>query len=93
MDDTGPRPGILISDLAMPVEDGISLIRKLCDWERTHGGTLSAVALSAFGSFQDRTRALVAGFQTHVAKPAEPTEFVVAVRSLILEVLDVEEIR
>lgn len=77
----------------MPVEDGISLIRKLCDWEWTHGGALSAVALSAFGSFQDRTRALEADFQTPVAKPAEPTELVVAVGSLILEILDVEEIR
>ncbi|MBO0724267.1 MAG: PAS domain S-box protein [Blastocatellia bacterium] len=84
-DDSVPRPDILISDLAMPGEDGLSLIRKLREWERAHGGALPAVALTAFGSAQDRTRALEAGFQTHVAKPAEPTELVVAVRSLILD--------
>src|SRR5262245_14915769 len=82
-DDTGARPDILISDLSMPVEDGISLIRKLREWERTHGGALPAVALTAFARAKDRIRALEAGFQTHVAKPALPAELVVLVRSLI----------
>jgi PAS domain S-box-containing protein len=82
-DDTGPRPDILISDLSMPGEDGISLIRKLREWERTHGGALPAVALTAFGRAKDRTHALEAGFQTHVTKPAEPAELVTVVGSLI----------
>ena len=82
-DDIGARPDILISDLAMPGEDGISLIRKLREWEQTHGGALPAIALTAFGRAEDRIRSLEAGFQTHVAKPAEPAELVVLVRSLI----------
>jgi PAS domain S-box-containing protein len=85
MNVTGPRPDILISDLAMPGEDGYSLIRKLREWERTHGDALPAVALTAYGRAKDRTLALEAGFQTHVAKPAEPAELVVVVRSLILD--------
>jgi DNA-binding response OmpR family regulator len=44
---------------------------------------LPAVALSAFGRAQDRIRALEAGFHTHVAKPTESAELIVAVRSLI----------
>ncbi|HEU0185695.1 MAG TPA: PAS domain S-box protein [Blastocatellia bacterium] len=83
MDDTAPRPHVLISDLAMPGEDGISLIRNLREWERAHGGALPAVALTAFGGSQDRIRALEAGFQTHVAKPAEPAELIIVVRDLI----------
>jgi len=82
-DDSVPRPDVLISDLAMPGEDGISLICKLREWERAHGGALPAVALTAFGRAQDRIRSLEAGFQTHVAKPAEPAELVIVVRSLI----------
>jgi len=83
-DDTGTRPDILLSDIAMPGDDGISLIRKLREWERTRGhDALPAVALTAFGRAQDRIRALEAGFQTHVTKPAEPTELVIIVRSLI----------
>jgi CheY-like chemotaxis protein/anti-sigma regulatory factor (Ser/Thr protein kinase) len=83
-DDTVPRPDILISDLAMPGNDGIGLIRELREWERAQGHkALPAVALSAFGRAQDRIHALEAGFQTHVAKPAESAELIVAVRSLI----------
>jgi PAS domain S-box-containing protein len=83
-DDTVPRPDIPISDLAMPAEDGIDLIRELREWERAQGHkALPAVALSAFGRAQDRIRALEAGFHTHVAKPTESAELIVAVRSLI----------
>jgi PAS domain S-box-containing protein len=83
VDGTAPRPDILISDLSMPSEDGVSLIRKLREWERTHGGALPAIVLTAFGRAQDRTRALEAGFQTHVTKPVESAELVIMVRSLI----------
>jgi CheY-like chemotaxis protein/two-component sensor histidine kinase len=83
-DNTVPRPDILISDLAMPGNDGIGLIRELREWERAQGHkALPAIALSAFGRAQDRIHALEAGFQTHVAKPTESAELVVAVRSLI----------
>jgi PAS domain S-box-containing protein len=77
------RPDVLVCDLAMPGEDGFSLIHKLREWEKSHDGVLPAIALSAFGRVEDRTRALYAGFQMHIAKPVEPVELVVAVRSLI----------
>jgi PAS domain S-box-containing protein len=86
MNDKGPRPDILISDLSMPDEDGISLIRKLREWERRRRhDVLPAIALTAFSRAQDRTNVLEAGFQTHVAKPVELAELVVMVRSLILD--------
>jgi PAS domain S-box-containing protein len=77
------RPDVLVCDLAMPGEDGFSLIRKLREWEKSQDGVLPAIALTAFGRVEDRTRALYAGFQMHIAKPVEPVELVVAVRSLI----------
>ncbi|HEX5085367.1 MAG TPA: ATP-binding protein [Blastocatellia bacterium] len=77
------RPDVLVCDLAMPGEDGFSLIRKLREWERAHDGVLPAVALTAFGRVEDRTRALYAGFQMHIAKPVEPVELVIVVKSLI----------
>ncbi|HEY8460022.1 MAG TPA: ATP-binding protein, partial [Blastocatellia bacterium] len=78
-----PRPDVLISDLAMPGEDGLSLIRKLREWEKTHGGELPAIALTAFGRSEDRVRALVAGYQLHLTKPVMPAELVAVVRGLI----------
>jgi CheY-like chemotaxis protein len=41
-----------------------------------------AIALTAFARSEDRTRALVAGYQMHVAKPVEPTELIASVASL-----------
>ena len=83
MDSSVPRPDALVCDLAMPSEDGFSLIRKLRDWEKSHDGILPAIALTAFGRVEDRTRALYAGFQMHITKPVEPVELVVVVKSLI----------
>jgi CheY-like chemotaxis protein len=82
MDHTGPRPGILISDIAMLGEDGISLIRKLREWERAHGGALAAVALTAYARAEDRVRALQAGYHAHVPKPVEPAELIAVVANL-----------
>jgi PAS domain S-box-containing protein len=77
------RPDVLVCDLAMPGEDGFSLIHKVREWEKGRDGTLPAIALTAFGRTEDRTRALYAGFQMHISKPVEPVELAVAVRSLI----------
>jgi PAS domain S-box-containing protein len=83
LDISTPRPDALVCDLAMPGEDGFSLIRKLREWEKEHDCFLPAIALTAFGRVEDRTRALYAGFQMHIAKPVEPVELAVAVKSLI----------
>ena len=73
-------PDILVSDIGMPGEDGYSLIRKVRLGMR--GAPLPAVALTAHAMKADRTRALMAGFQSHVAKPVEPEELLVVVATL-----------
>ena len=74
-------PQILVSDLGMPREDGYSFIRRLrADGATAH--TLPAVALTAFASPDDRRRALVAGFQVHMAKPIDPHDLIAVVGSL-----------
>jgi PAS domain S-box-containing protein len=47
------------------------------------GGRIPAVALTAFARAEDRTRALLAGFQSHLAKPAEPIELLAVVAALV----------
>jgi PAS domain S-box-containing protein len=67
------RPEVLISDIAMPGEDGYSLIRRLRELHRERGEpALPAVALTAFSSASDRAKALAAGFDAHLGKPMEP---------------------
>jgi PAS domain S-box-containing protein len=75
-------PDILVSDIGMPQEDGYALIRKLRDLSGEQGGRIPAVALTAYARTQDRTEALLAGFQLHIPKPVNPTELVAVVANL-----------
>jgi CheY-like chemotaxis protein len=75
------RPDVLISDIGMPGQDGYEFIRRV----RMLGGgveTTKAIALTAMGRLEDRTRAMLSGFQMQLVKPIEPSELVVTVASL-----------
>jgi PAS domain S-box-containing protein len=64
---------VLLSDLGMPGADGFALVAQLRERERTDGRPpLVAIALTAYASPHDRTQALAAGFDLHVAKPVDP---------------------
>jgi signal transduction histidine kinase/DNA-binding NarL/FixJ family response regulator len=71
----GEHPDLLVSDIAMPGEDGCALIQELRRVERALGQQPApAVALTAFSRPDDRKRVLAAGFDAHVPKPVEPDE-------------------
>ena len=76
------HPDVLVSDLAMPVQDGYEFIRQLRSMEQDCGGNIPAVALSAYTGVENRIRALAAGFQMYVPKPVDPEELVEVIASL-----------
>jgi signal transduction histidine kinase/FixJ family two-component response regulator len=76
------QPDVLISDIAMPGEDGYSLIRKIRLRTPNRGGTIPAVALTAYAKIEDRVTILAAGFQMYLSKPADPNELIAVVGSL-----------
>ncbi|HEY9405238.1 MAG TPA: PAS domain S-box protein [Pyrinomonadaceae bacterium] len=76
------RPDILVSDIGMPQEDGYALLRSVRALSPEEGGRIPAVALTAYAQEDDRMRALMAGFQVHVAKPINPPEFVAVIVGL-----------
>jgi signal transduction histidine kinase/ActR/RegA family two-component response regulator len=76
------RPDVIISDIGMPEQDGYDLIRGIREMEKQLGGTTPAVALTAFARSADRTRAMLAGYQMHLAKPVEPAELIATVASV-----------
>ena len=76
------RPHMIVSDIGMPGVDGYEFIRKVRALPADQGGRTPAAALTAFARSEDRTRALRAGFQTHVAKPVELAELTAVVASL-----------
>jgi CheY-like chemotaxis protein len=74
------RPDIIVSDIGIPDVDGYDLIRQVR--EKYSAKDVPAVALTAFARTKDRKRALLAGFQMHLAKPVDPAELTAAVASL-----------
>jgi CheY-like chemotaxis protein len=75
-------PDILVSDIGMPEEDGLSLLRRVRARPAADGGRVPAVALTAYARAEDRTKSLMAGFNTHVTKPVETAELVMALANL-----------
>jgi signal transduction histidine kinase/PAS domain-containing protein/ActR/RegA family two-component response regulator len=75
-------PNVVISDIGMPVKDGYQLMREVRSLPASRGGRTPAIALTAFARSEDRTKAMLVGYQLHLAKPIEPRELAAAVRSL-----------
>ncbi|WP_437683615.1 PAS domain-containing protein [Sorangium sp. So ce131] len=73
------RPDVLVSDIGMRGMDGYELIRRVRALPQERGGDVPAVALTAYAGNEDRTKALLAGFQTHLAKPIQPTELMAVI--------------
>lgn len=65
-------PDIIISDLAMPVEDGYTFIGKIRQIANSRIKQIPALALSAFASAENKERAYASGFQKYHTKPFEP---------------------
>ncbi len=76
------RPDVIVSDIGMPERDGYQLLRDVRALPADEGGHIPAIALTAFARSEDRTRAMLAGYQVHVSKPIEPPELVAAIHSL-----------
>ena len=74
------RPQVVVSDLAMPGEDGYSLIDKLRGLE--DGLEIPAIALTSYVRVEDRARALSSGFNMFVPKPIQPNELIIAIANL-----------
>ena len=76
------RPDVLMSDIAMPGEDGYSLINKVRSLPAERGGHIPAAAFSAYAREEDRKRSLAAGYQMHIAKPVSSGRLVETIAHL-----------
>jgi len=75
-------PHVIISDIGLPDENGYALIRSIRTLSADDKKNIPAIALTAFVGNENRTRALVEGFNLHMGKPVEPTALVKAVVDL-----------
>jgi CheY-like chemotaxis protein len=76
---TRTAPDVVVTDIAMPDEDGYAFLRELRAMEREHGGHVPTIAVTALARPEDRERAMVEGFDEHLTKPVDPADLVEAV--------------
>ena len=76
------RIDVLLSDIAMPGQDGYELIREVRSQPAADAARIPAAAVTACARDDERERALAAGFQMHLAKPLAPSALVAAVAEL-----------
>ncbi len=76
-------PDVLVSDVGMPGEDGLTFIRRVRALPPAQGGRVPAIALTAYAAPGDRTRAFVAGFDQFVSKPIDSHELIVVIANLV----------
>ena len=76
------RPDVVVSDIAMPGEDGVAFLHQLRARRETIGN-VPAIALTAYASNADRRQLLEVGFQAHVAKPFDPVHLAAVVETTV----------
>ncbi len=76
------QPNVIVSDIAMPDEDGFSLARRIRQ-RPADTGPMPIVAVSAYAAASDRVRALAAGFDCYLHKPVDFDELSLAINGLV----------
>jgi CheY-like chemotaxis protein len=79
----GARPDVIISDIAMPEEDGIAFIRRLRSHPAERGGQTPAIAVSAYVGASDRARASAAGFDRYLCKPIDFEKLITTIHDVV----------
>lgn len=80
----GAAPDVIVSDIAMPDEDGFTLARRVRALPADSGGQTPIIAVSAYAASSDRVRALAAGFDRYLHKPVDFDELSVTIRSVVV---------
>jgi signal transduction histidine kinase/ActR/RegA family two-component response regulator len=74
---------VIVSDIAMPGEDGYALMQRLRELQPTLGHEVRAMALTGYGRPDDRRRILASGFQWYMQKPVDAIELAHAIQELV----------
>ena len=74
---------LLLLDVHMPELDGFQVVRAIRERERTTGGHLPVIALTARSRHEDRDQCLAAGMDDFLTKPIGPTELFAAIERVL----------
>jgi CheY-like chemotaxis protein len=76
------RPDLVLSDIAMPGQDGYAVLREVREAEMALGRRIPIAAVSAYAHADDRARAVAAGFDQYLAKPVDLASLASVVKAL-----------
>jgi CheY-like chemotaxis protein len=74
------RPDVALLDIGKPKMNGYELARRIR--QQPSGTDMSLVAVTGWGQAEDKQRAIKAGFDHHLVKPADPTALTQLLSSL-----------
>jgi CheY-like chemotaxis protein len=77
------QPDVLLTDLAMPHEDGFMLAGAMRSLFSRRRARVSIIAVTAYGTAESRARAIQAGFDLYLTKPVDPVDLTGAVAGVI----------
>ncbi|GAB4386120.1 MAG: hypothetical protein Kow00121_52080 [Elainellaceae cyanobacterium] len=83
------QPDLVISEIALPDEDGYSLISKVKTFETVHQVQIPAIALTVYARESDRIQALAAGFCRHLSKPLDLDKLIATVACVTGDVQEI----
>jgi signal transduction histidine kinase/CheY-like chemotaxis protein len=81
--DSNYAPDVLVSDVGMPDTDGYEFIRRVRTSPDRVTREIPAIAVTAYANPEDRIRAVVAGYQAHLAKPVDPALVAASIAGLV----------
>jgi len=81
------RPDVVILDLGLPDEDGLSLIKKLREWS-----TIPVIVLTVDNNPATKIEALDAGADDYIAKPFDTGELLARIRVAIRHSMKLDEL-
>jgi signal transduction histidine kinase/CheY-like chemotaxis protein len=77
------RPDVVVSDIAMPGEDGCQMLRELRALPPDQGGLTPAIAVTAYARSEERARAEEAGFSSYIVKPVDGADLIATVAATV----------
>jgi len=78
-----PVPSFVLCDIRLPNRDGFEHLRDIRALGAENGGTVPVIAMTAFGGFDARDRAIAAGFEAHLDKPFSPDSLLGVIKSIL----------
>lgn len=77
------RPDVIICNISMPGKNGYQFIREVRSMPKNAGSSTPAIALTGFARPEDRTKAMIAGYQKHIIKPLDTPKLIAAITDLL----------